>query len=504
VLASCGGGGVDDTGTPDAPATDASMVEVGAADASGSEGGAVDAVASDASLVDSGADGAGASDGAASDGSFGDVATSDGAADAPATDAPMLDALDAAEAMDGSDALGSDAPSADASASDATAPDASAPDASAPDASTPDASDAADAAETLDRCAGVTCTALDACHAVGVCDPATGLCSQPFVPDGTSCDDKNACTTGDVCTAGSCAGTPVVCTARDACHVAGTCDPATGACSAPFAPDGTTCTPTATCAIGNTCTAGVCGTVCASGACGATLGAFSGSATSGWSFNGSAFYDGSANVAVLTSGASSAEAGSLIYQRPIVADAFTVSFDFTFNTSGGRADGLMFVLETDGATSVGAPYGGFGALGLHGYGVELDIFDSGPCDPGNGNHASIDLLSACSTNGGIPTPIAASADLYDGSASDKGVGDIGDGAWRTATITLSAGALSVSVKNPAGRVIAVSNLQGVSLPGFTSGTPYYFGFTAGSGSNGLYARSSIRNVAISFPSTHCL
>lgn len=84
-----------------------------------------------------------------------------------------------------------------------------------------------------DLCAGVVCTALDSCHDVGVCDPGTGLCSNPVKPDNTSCDaDGTACTQNDTCQAGSCtAGAPVTCSPIDACHVSGTCNPATGTCS---------------------------------------------------------------------------------------------------------------------------------------------------------------------------------------------------------------------------------------------------------------------------------
>ena len=89
-------------------------------------------------------------------------------------------------------------------------------------------------AGAADACAGVICTASDACHDAGTCDPATGLCSNPPVPDGTACSDGDACTQTDSCVAGACTGSnPVTCTASDACHVAGTCDPATGACSNP-------------------------------------------------------------------------------------------------------------------------------------------------------------------------------------------------------------------------------------------------------------------------------
>ena len=95
---------------------------------------------------------------------------------------------------------------------------------------------------TCTACTG-TCTALDPCHVAGTCDPSTGACSNPAAPDGTACNDGNTCTRTDACQAGACiGGSPVTCAALDACHVAGTCDPSTGACSNPAAPDGTSCT----------------------------------------------------------------------------------------------------------------------------------------------------------------------------------------------------------------------------------------------------------------------
>src|SRR5207302_6228459 len=55
-------------------------------------------------------------------------------------------------------------------------------------------------------CKRIACVALDACHVVGTCDPATGACSNPLAPDGTSCDDGSACTSGRTCAAGACGG----------------------------------------------------------------------------------------------------------------------------------------------------------------------------------------------------------------------------------------------------------------------------------------------------------
>src|SRR5437867_677553 len=109
-------------------------------------------------------------------------------------------------------------------------------------------------------CAGmpVACPASDQCHVAGTCDPATGTCSNPVAPNGTACNDGNLCTTGDSCQAGACTGTPVTCAASDQCHLAGTCDPATGSCLNPPAADGTACSDGNACTIGDSCGGGVC------------------------------------------------------------------------------------------------------------------------------------------------------------------------------------------------------------------------------------------------------
>jgi hypothetical protein len=109
------------------------------------------------------------------------------------------------------------------------------------------------------RCLTVVCTALDVCHAVGVCNKTTGLCSNPNAPGGTSCDDGNPCTRTDVCQSGTCRGTnPLPCTALDNCHVAGTCNPATGQCSNPAKAEGANCNDGDSCTKTDTCRAGVC------------------------------------------------------------------------------------------------------------------------------------------------------------------------------------------------------------------------------------------------------
>ena len=76
-----------------------------------------------------------------------------------------------------------------------------------------DDGDACNGVETCNDSTGcaagipVVCTAADQCHVAGTCAPGTGLCSNPNAPDGTTCNDGDATTTLDACRAGVCVGT---------------------------------------------------------------------------------------------------------------------------------------------------------------------------------------------------------------------------------------------------------------------------------------------------------
>lgn len=123
----------------------------------------------------------------------------------------------------------------------------------------------------------VTCAALDQCHAPGVCNPSSGVCTNPNKGDGEACNDGNACTQTDTCQAGQCVGgNPVVCTALDQCHDAGTCNTATGVCSNPIKANNTPCNDGNACTVNDVCTDGAChgtaitcpaGTTCRGGVC---------------------------------------------------------------------------------------------------------------------------------------------------------------------------------------------------------------------------------------------
>jgi len=99
----------------------------------------------------------------------------------------------------------------------------------------------------------VVCTALDACHTAGTCDPTSGACSSPNRSDGFGCNDGNACTQNDHCESGACAGTTVDCDdhnlcTNDSCNTATGCTHAnnTRACD-----DGNACTTNDACAAGS-------------------------------------------------------------------------------------------------------------------------------------------------------------------------------------------------------------------------------------------------------------
>src|SRR5215213_8048990 len=73
----------------------------------------------------------------------------------------------------------------------------------------------------------------------------SGICGEPdrFGRRRCQCQTVADCPASSnkckpsVCTDGVCTTTTVTCTASDQCHVAGTCDPTTGLCSDPNAPD---------------------------------------------------------------------------------------------------------------------------------------------------------------------------------------------------------------------------------------------------------------------------
>jgi uncharacterized repeat protein (TIGR01451 family) len=108
----------------------------------------------------------------------------------------------------------------------------------------------------FDCSTGVSCDDGNACTADACAD---AQCTHKPVADGTSCNDGNACTQGDRCQGGTCSGGgAVACPPGDQCHLAGVCNPATGVCSSQAKPDGTACDDGNACTQPDRCSGGVC------------------------------------------------------------------------------------------------------------------------------------------------------------------------------------------------------------------------------------------------------
>lgn len=239
-----------------------------------------------------------------------------------------------------------------------------------------------------------------------------------------------------------------------------------------------------------------CGNVCATGVCGSSVTETLAAAPTAWTFNGNAFYNSYAPSAELTP-PTNYQAGTFIYNDPIVVDAFDVVFDFRIGLQGAtRSDGIGFMIEQSGATALGGNGAGLGMAGLTGFGVEFDIYDNGVCGDTNGDHVGVDDLTVCDSMNGNPTSLYATGDL-------TSTVDLGDGHWHTADVTLAQGAVSVAIDgNSIVSAVPWTNLQ--------SGAPYYFGFAGGTG--GLFQadggpggyRQEVRNVTVTFPTPRCL
>jgi hypothetical protein len=101
----------------------------------------------------------------------------------------------------------------------------------------------------------IVCTALDQCHDVGQCQPATGACTNPTKMNGSVCTDGDPCTQNDSCQSGACIpGTQKQCATGQRC-VGGTCS-----CDATSCASG--------CCANNQCQPGTADSACgASGTC---------------------------------------------------------------------------------------------------------------------------------------------------------------------------------------------------------------------------------------------
>ena len=115
-----------------------------------------------------------------------------------------------------------------------------------------------------DTCISNGCMSNSDCDDNNQCTADTcsgGVCSNTPYTEGTPCDDQNLCSTNDTCGGPSfpyCSGNPVICTALDQCHDVGVCDPLNGLCSNPNLTNGTSCNDGIDCTGSDMCTSGMC------------------------------------------------------------------------------------------------------------------------------------------------------------------------------------------------------------------------------------------------------
>lgn len=226
---------------------------------------------------------------------------------------------------------------------------------------------------------------------------------------------------------------------------------------------------------------GGCGVTCGGGyACGTSFTAFTGTQPAGWTANGNAVYDGTNNVGQLTD-PNNSESGTWIYNNPIYVDSITVQFDFYIG-GGNGADGMGFMLETNGSNVVGGGFGGLGITGLTGFGVEIDEYNNGACLDDSTNHVAIDSLTACTS--GIPDSLV---------INDSPGATVADGNWHTMVVQIVDGAFTVTTDG--------TNDFSAYTPGGWANGSYYVGF--GGGTGGLNNYHDFRNVNVSFAAPHC-
>eukprot|EP01061_Rhynchopus_euleeides_P038956 TRINITY_DN667_c3_g1_i1.p1 TRINITY_DN667_c3_g1~~TRINITY_DN667_c3_g1_i1.p1 ORF type:complete len:2404 (+),score=646.70 TRINITY_DN667_c3_g1_i1:103-7314(+) len=121
--------------------------------------------------------------------------------------------------------------------------------------------------EGVELCEGVVCLAMSSCHGIGVCNPNTGMCSNPKLAAQTPCDDGLNITVGDVCDGdGHCAGInlckDVSCLGAATFCMESECNPDTGRCDTMPVADGKKCSPD-----GSMCQGGECINKCANKTC---------------------------------------------------------------------------------------------------------------------------------------------------------------------------------------------------------------------------------------------
>lgn len=158
--------------------------------------------------------------------------------------------------------------------------------------------------------------------------------------------------------------------------------------------------------------------------------------------------------------------------------SFSTFFRFRFTSAGGScdsvttcgADGLVFVVQTQG-NNVGGVGGGIGYQGiLNSLGIEFDTWNNGGIDDNSSNHAGIDL------NGNVDA-----VTQIEVTEADMNNGDVWN-AWVDYDSTAGVnGLLEVRLTRSAARPAAALLTYDVNLATVLGSTNAFVGFTSGTG-----------------------
>jgi hypothetical protein len=103
------------------------------------------------------------------------------------------------------------------------------------------------------------CSFLDQQCQVGTCNAQNGICAVEPAGNGTACDDGLFCTENDVCTNGTCMGTPLACPPGPTPCLVGVCNELDEACETGPGNDGAACISPSVCLTDAVCSNGTCG-----------------------------------------------------------------------------------------------------------------------------------------------------------------------------------------------------------------------------------------------------
>lgn len=163
--------------------------------------------------------------------------------------------------------------------------------------------------------------------------------------------------------------------------------------------------------------------------------------------------------------------------------SFSSAFEYRISESGGicdndgcGADGLVFVVQTNG-NNVGGNGGGIGYSGIgNSLGIEFDTWSNGRLDDNNGNHVGIDLNG----NTNSVTQVAISTRMNNNAIWSAWVDYNGDTDLLEVRLEMGENAL-----RPTNALLSYT----VDLPNILGNTNAFVGFTSGTG--GAYGNHDI-------------